>query len=173
MVNRKVPARVAWAVELLDVQPDDEILEIGCGPGIAVSLVSDRLTTGTITAIDRSPTGIERTRARNQEHIASGRLEVVQVDLAGFEVPPDQFDKAFAVNVNVFRTTTAEPECAVLKKVLRTGGTVRLVYGEDPSGRARDIGATIASKLQRHGFRTELVQDPTETMVCITGRLTS
>ncbi len=173
MVSRKVPARVAWAVALLDVQPDDEILEIGCGPGIAVSLVCDRLTTGTLTAIDRSPTAIERTRARNQEHIASRRVKLVHVDLGGLDVPPGQFDKAFAVNVNVFWTTTAEPECAVLENALRPGGTLWLVYGEDPSGRALDVAATIVPKLERHGFGTKLIQDPTHTMVCVTGRLMS
>jgi SAM-dependent methyltransferase len=173
MVNRKVPARIAWAVELLDIQPDDQILEVGCGPGIAVSLVCDRLTVGSITAIDRSPTAIERTRARNQEHIASGRVALVQVDLAGLDVPPDHFDKAFAVDVNVFWTTTAEREFAVLKKALRRGGAVRLVYGEAPSGQARDVAGTLAPKLESHGFRTELLRDPTDTMVCIAGRQSS
>jgi hypothetical protein len=53
------------------------------------------------------------------------------------------------------------------------GGSIRLVYGEDPSGRSRDVAATIAPKLERHGLRIEVIRDPTDTMVCITGRLRS
>ena len=29
----QVPPRMIWAVELMDPQPSDNILEIGCGPG--------------------------------------------------------------------------------------------------------------------------------------------
>jgi hypothetical protein len=48
-----IPDRIAWTVDLLDPQPDDTILEVGCGNGAAVSLIAPRLQTGVITAIDR------------------------------------------------------------------------------------------------------------------------
>jgi cyclopropane fatty-acyl-phospholipid synthase-like methyltransferase len=50
----KAAERLVWAVEMLAVQPDDHLLGIGCGHGVAVSLVCEQLDTGTITAIDRS-----------------------------------------------------------------------------------------------------------------------
>ncbi|MGH9223125.1 MAG: class I SAM-dependent methyltransferase [Acidimicrobiales bacterium] len=73
-----------WAVELLDVAPDDRILEAGCGPGVATALVCERLTTGQITAIDRSAVAIDRAKARNP----SARATFQQVDLAGFAGAP-------------------------------------------------------------------------------------
>jgi cyclopropane fatty-acyl-phospholipid synthase-like methyltransferase len=33
----RVPARIDWTVRLLDVAPEDEILEVGCGPGVAAA----------------------------------------------------------------------------------------------------------------------------------------
>ena len=66
----KASERFAWAVDTLEVRPAGRLLEVGCGHGVAVSLVCERLTTGTITAIDRSPKMIEMATRRNREHLA-------------------------------------------------------------------------------------------------------
>ncbi|HUG83628.1 MAG TPA: methyltransferase domain-containing protein, partial [Euzebya sp.] len=65
MSSSAVPDRIRWAVQLLDVSAEDRVLEIGCGAGVAVRLIADRLSHGgEITAIDRSATAIRRTRGR-------------------------------------------------------------------------------------------------------------
>jgi protein-L-isoaspartate O-methyltransferase len=69
-----VPARVAWAVDLLDPQPADRLLEVGGAPGVAAALICERLTTGHLVAVERSATGLRRIADRNAEHVESGRL---------------------------------------------------------------------------------------------------
>jgi SAM-dependent methyltransferase len=169
--RRQVPARLAWVVDLLDVTPGDRILEVGCGPGMAIALVAAQLDGGQITAIDRSATAIGRARPRNAGEVAAGRVELQQGDLAGLRAEPATFDKAFAVNVNVFWTSEADRECAVLAEVLRPGGVVRLVFAGPGPRQARDVGPGIASKLAGHGFATEVVHSPDGAMVCVSGRL--
>lgn len=165
----EIPARVTWTVEQLDVAPDDRILEIGCGPGVAVGLVCEQLDGGRITAIDRSAVAVERTRRRNAGCIAAGRAVVEQVDLAAFRGEPDGFDKAFGININVFWTGGADPECAVLARVLRPGGAVHLVYGGPTPSGPRDVGPAVAASLSRYGFATEVTYGPDATLLCITG----
>lgn len=70
----ELPARIEWALDLLDVAPGDQVLELGCGSGVAASLIADHLTDGCMTAVDRSATAISRARVRNAHHVESGRL---------------------------------------------------------------------------------------------------
>jgi SAM-dependent methyltransferase len=174
-MSPKVPERIAWAVELLRVQPDDQILELGCGPGVAAALVAEQLAggDGRLVAIDRSATAIERARARTAAHVEAGRVELRQVDVADFRSEPQQFDTAFAVNLNVFWTSPADAELRVLAAVLRPGGSLRLIYEGMPGGGPPDVGPAIAARLVGHGFSTDVTDDggPSGRLVCVTGRV--
>jgi SAM-dependent methyltransferase len=168
-----VPVRLAWAVELVDPSPGEQILEFGCGPGVAAALVADRLDGGRLVAIDRSATAVERTKARNADHVRSGRVEVQQVSLADFRGEPGAFHKAFAVNVNVFWTGSADAECAVLARVLRSDGLVYLVYSgpPGPSAGVRDIEPVVVGNLERYGFATSVRRDAGRGLVAVAGAL--
>src|SRR5204863_1922427 len=98
----KASERFVWAVETLGVRPADRLLEIGCGHGVAVSLVCERLTTGTITAIDRSPKMIAMATRRNREHVDAGRAVLAAIALEDADLDDRRFDKVFAFNVAPF-----------------------------------------------------------------------
>ena len=165
-----MPDRNTWAVDVVDPRPGDRILEIGCGPGVAAALVCERLgLDGRLTAIDRSATAIARAGARLAGHLAAGRAVLEQTDLAHLTAPPDAFDTAFAVNVNVFWTGPAEAELAVLRSVLRPGGVVHLVYEGPPSGGGRDVAPVVAAALGRIGCATGVARDPGGSLLCVTG----
>ena len=98
----KPSERFVWAVDTLALDPADRVLEVGCGHGVAVSLVCERLTSGRITAIDRSKKMIEMAAHRNRDHVAGGRavLKTAALEKADFE--DERFDKVFAFNVAPF-----------------------------------------------------------------------
>ena len=167
------PLRHSWAVELLDAGPDDELLEIGCGTGVATDLVCRRLEraggAGRLMAIDRSATAIAGARRRNAPHLAAGRLLLMATDLLGLDVTPGRFAGAFAVNVNVFWTTSAVAECAALRAVVAPEGSVFLVYS-GPGDTAPEVTDRIVANLTRHGFTADVRPGPEPSLLCVTGR---
>ncbi|HYH31975.1 MAG TPA: class I SAM-dependent methyltransferase [Pseudonocardia sp.] len=148
----RVPDRVRWAVELLDPGAPERILEVGCGPGVAAALVCPRLSTGRMLATDRSALAVDRTSRRNTEHVAAGRLEVLRSALDALTAPPASFDQAFAINVNLFWVRDATAELQVLRRVLRPGGLLHVLYGAGGPTSAEQITTPIAAVLRAHGF---------------------
>lgn len=151
--------RHQWAVDLLAPGPDDRLLEIGCGPGVATALVCDRLRGGRLLAVDRSATAVRRAAERNAGHVAAGRLEVRVAAVDELDLPPASLDAAFSVNVNLFWTRTPTRELDLLAAALRPGGRLHVCFGPDgPQAPAR-ILEPIAAALAGHGFVEVAVRD--------------
>lgn len=119
--------RLARIVTALDVQPDDRVLEIGCGHGVAATLICDRLDGGSYAAIDRSPKMIAAAERRNAEYVATGRAEFIVATLEDADLGERRFDKVLAVRVRLFHS---EPERAraLAERWLAPGGSVTSVY---------------------------------------------
>ena len=156
-----IPERVLWAVEMLAVEPDDRLLEIGCGPGVAISLIAERLGGGTITAIDRSPVAVERAGWRNAAHVEAGRATIRQAALKELDPAGERYDKIFAVNVNVFWVRDARAELELIRSLLAPQGSLYLFYA-GPPGEARrsPIADTLADALTRHGYAATRLEPP-------------
>jgi SAM-dependent methyltransferase len=154
--------RFVWAVDTLEVRPDDRLLEVGCGHGVAVSLVCERLATGAITAIDRSPKMIEMAARRNREHIEAGRAVLEAVALEEADFGDRRFDKVFAFNVAPF---WLQPKAALgaVRKYLARDGALHLFWDARHFApeRARDLGTVLADRLREGGFSVDkvLVED--------------
>ncbi|GIF74311.1 SAM-dependent methyltransferase [Asanoa siamensis] len=153
--------RIRWSVEQVDPGPGEQILEIGCGGGTAAALVCARFEAvgGGLTAIDRSATAVKKTLARNASCVAAGRLTVVQAAFTSGEVGGlGPFDKIFSINVNLFWTTPAREEIALLRRLLVPGGTMFACWGRGPTpGRSDEIAARTAARFTDAGFRTSVV----------------
>ena len=123
--------RLRAVVEGLGLRGDERVLEIGCGHGVAATLVCERLREGRLTAVDRSPKMIAAAARRNAAHVASGRAEFRVGHLEELDLGERRFDVVFAVRVGLF---DREPERAraLAGRWLVPGG--RLVSAFDAPG---------------------------------------
>ena len=170
MSVQTVPARLRWAVEVMDVQPDDQVLEIGCGPGAGAELICSRLVNGKLFAIDRSESGVDRTKRRCAKYIEAGRLTVRQIDLATLRVPVKRLTKVFAFNVNLFWVRECADEVALLHERVLPGGSVFLFYDASRADQVPMMIEKASAALQQSGFRISVVEQKTPSVVGIIGR---
>src|SRR6266568_5229436 len=68
--------RSGWVVSLLGVQPADQVLEIGFGPGLAVAEL-DRAGAGHVYGIDHSAVMLRQASRRNAAAIRAGRVTLI------------------------------------------------------------------------------------------------
>ena len=126
--------RLRAVVEQLEIRPHDRVLEIGCGHGVAATLVCERLEGGHLTAIYRSPKMIEAARRRNAAYVEAGKAEFLVATLEDLDLGDRRFDKIFAVRVGLFHR---EPERArrIVERWLARGGTFLAVFDAPPPRR--------------------------------------
>jgi ubiquinone/menaquinone biosynthesis C-methylase UbiE len=87
-----VSERLRAIVDQLDVQPNDRVLEVGCGHGVAATFVCERLDGGRLTAIDRSAKMIEAARRHNAAYVEAGKAELIVASLEELDVGERCFD---------------------------------------------------------------------------------
>jgi len=156
MANRSSnQKRNSWAVSLLDVRPDDRVLEIGFGPGLAILELSRIAHEGHVCGIDHSELMVRQARRRNADGVRRGLvdLRLGSVDaLPAFGAP---FDKILAVNAHLF-WSELEARLENLRRLLRPGGLIALAHQPRGPGAsdetAAESGREIAAALGRAGF---------------------
>jgi cyclopropane fatty-acyl-phospholipid synthase-like methyltransferase len=170
MRRGRAAERLVWAVDTLDVQPHDRLLEIGCGHGVAVSLVCEKLDGGSILAIDRSPTMIEAATRRNADHVAAGRASFQTASLHEADLGDARFDKVFAIHIGVFLRGRPARELRVVERHLADGGRFHVIWQPLAAHEARPTAERVSASLEEHGFTVGdvLVHDlAAATAVCV------
>ena len=151
-----IPPLIAWAVATVDVGPDDRLLEIGCGRGVAVAIVCERLDRGTILAIDRSAVAIKTAEERNAAHVDAGRATFRRAVFADADLCGARFNKIFAIRVNFFWQDAAR-ELAVIAPALASDGRLFIFYDPPAWARIDSTVKKVRANLEAGGFAIERV----------------
>lgn len=170
--NRK---RNVWAAGLLDVQPDDRVLELGFGPGIAIEALARRATRGLVVGVDHSEVMVRQATRRNAACVRAGRVDLRLGDAQQLPVFDAPFDEVLSVNSLLFWDDPAA-RLKELRELLRPGGRIAIAHQPRGSGStdatAARAGEQIAADLGAAGFtdvRVETLPLKPTAVVCVLG----
>jgi SAM-dependent methyltransferase len=139
--------RSGWVVSLLDVQPTDQVLEIGFGPGLAIAGLV-RAGAGHVYGLDHSGVMLRQASRRNAAAIRAGRVTLVRGSVD--QIPPaldGPFDAILAVNSLGF--WPAQPErLAELRRRLAPGGRIAIVSQPRCPGATADTSRSAAREIE-------------------------
>lgn len=142
----------AWMVDLLEAGAGDCLLDVGCGPGLAVASAAARGSCA--VGVDASPTMVRHAGRRNRHFIRRGQVEVHQADATRLPFPDASFTKVGSLNSLQY---WADPRSglAELHRVLRPGGQVAVVLmarSDEPAGGAPVWVDETVDRLEDAGF---------------------
>ena len=86
----------AWVVGLLDVRRDDRVLDVGCGPGVALQMLAGKARR--VAGIDPSKEMLRQATNRNAAAIGEGHVELRRESVDHMSFEDGSFDKVLAIN---------------------------------------------------------------------------
>ena len=140
------------AIRNLDVQPDEKILEVGVGTGLALPMYPRHCQ---IVGIDFSEGMLDKARQRAAEH-RMGHVQLHRMDAGAMEFADDSFDTVVAAYV-----VTAVPDYRKVVnemiRVCRPGGRIIMLNHFSTDNKIIAAMEKVISPITKHlGWRTDL-----------------
>ncbi len=115
------------AIKALDIAPDENVLDVGCGHGRSLATLAARALKGRVIGLDPSQLMVEIASKRNRRLIKAKRVQLIMAETDTLPFPDGVFDKVLCVHVVYFWT---DPNTALMEiaRVLKPGGRLALLF---------------------------------------------
>jgi len=156
----------AWVADLLEVGSNDNVLEVGFGPGVVIQRLSKLASAGHVAGIDPSQEMVDQARTRNATAIQNGRVDLRRSSVDRLPFDDNSFDKALAIN-----SMQVWPESAVglreVRRIMKSGARIALGFtpysGQPKKGLTETLmaaGFTNANVVERDNWFCALALKP-------------
>jgi SAM-dependent methyltransferase len=113
------------AIDALELQPSDRVLELGFGPGWGLRTIAARIPDGQVFGVDQSHRMLRQATSINQAAIAKGRIVLLNGPFSPLPWIESTFNKILLVNVAYFFDSDGH-DMAEVYRVLRSGGRIAI-----------------------------------------------
>jgi cyclopropane fatty-acyl-phospholipid synthase-like methyltransferase len=142
--NRK---RNQWTVGLLALEPSFRVLEIGCGPGLALEGCSAIVTKGSVVGFDHSEVMVKQAKKRLEAQIRTGRVKISLGSLDDVVEEREPYDRVFSLNVVQFFSDLNDA-FRKMHGCLNQGGMAVTTYQPRSSKPTREQALEMAEKIE-------------------------
>jgi ubiquinone/menaquinone biosynthesis C-methylase UbiE len=148
----------AWVSDLLQIASNDNVLEVGFGPGVLIGHLSKLAPAGRIAGVDPSVEMVEQARARNIVAIENGRVDLQRGSVESLPFADNSFEKALAINsMQVWPDAVAG--LREIRRVMKSGGIMAIGFNHY-SGQSKE---GLTDTLHAAGFtNASLAEDPSK-----------
>ena len=132
----------AFMEEMLVVEEDDRILEIGFGTGKFISGVAKRLRRGLIEGVDFSNTMVTVAKRKNRKHIDAGKVILRQGDFAEMPYRDNSYHKICSCNT-IYFWPDPDQYANKIYKILKPGGKLVLAFEDTDQLESRPLSNNV------------------------------
>jgi len=154
--------RGRWTVDLLELHPGDRVLEIGCGPGLALQACLETHPDISAVGLDHSEVMIRQATRRNAAAVRAGRLHLVVGSISLLPRIGKYFTKCLMVNVAQFLPDRVD-SLARIAAVLEPNAVVAITFQpRNPGAGAEDgraFAESVAEDLWNAGFENPVIHE--------------
>jgi len=161
-----------WTISLLNIGSDEQILEIGFGPGAAIASLVKLYPSVQVVGIDHSEAMFAAASSRNRGAIVAGHVNLELGSVENLPFTNSTVDKAFSINSIYF---WEEPLQGLreLYRVLKRGGRLAITV-RDKNREAYQAfrPEKLKQMLNQAGFvNVEIASNsvPTHPLICVVG----
>jgi phosphatidylethanolamine/phosphatidyl-N-methylethanolamine N-methyltransferase len=144
--------RIKSAIGSMDIEPGDNILDVGVGTGLSLPVYPDFCK---VTGIDLSDQMLGKARNKAKK-LGLSNVQLQQMDAMNIEFPDNSFDKVFLSHVV---SVVPDPSKTIneVKRVCKPGGNIVIVnHFQSPNKIVAKIEDFITPVCKMLGWRTDL-----------------
>lgn len=114
-----------WALGLVDIEAESAVLDVGCGGGNAVYIMSQR--SNNVHGVDYSEVSVKKSAKKNAYAIAQGKVQILQGSVSNLPFPDEAFDLATAFET-IYFWPDLEQDFKEVWRVIKPGGIFMAVF---------------------------------------------
>ncbi|MFF5996041.1 class I SAM-dependent methyltransferase [Lysinibacillus sp. KU-BSD001] len=159
-----------WALEKINMRKESVMLDVGCGGGKTLQLLSKMNADGQIYGIDYSEQAVKDSIRANKLDVATGKVHIQQASVTDIPFPENAFDIITAFQTHYF-WSDLESSVKEVFRVLQQEGCffiIAEIYKINYHMKAYKTKEEMAKLLKTTGFNTvECYVNPNKKWICI------